>query len=130
MDGTGLRVLTEVEGVALRLLCERIVPGSVETGAVDYVDRLAFAMPAEELRSLRSAIAEVARATGDETAFERIVGSPSFELLRSLVIEAYYGDYTPDDFVGVSGWKAIDFAPPGAARLAKDWGFLDRRGTT
>ncbi len=129
MDDIGLRVLTEVEGVALRLLCERIVPGSVETGAVDYVDRLAFAMPAEELRSLRSAIAEVARATADEAGFERIVGSPAFELLRGLVIEAYYGDYTPDGFDGVSGWQAIDFAPPGATRLAKDWRFLDRRGS-
>jgi len=127
MSGAGLRVLTEVEEVALRLLCERIVPGSVETGAVDYIDRLAYAMPADELRTLRGAIAQVARAAGDEAGLERVVGSPAFGLLRSLIIEAYYGDYAPAGFEGTTGWQAIGFAPPQAARLAKDWSFLDRR---
>ncbi len=130
MGESGLRVLTEVEEVALRLLCERLVPGSVETGAVDYIDRLAYAMPADELRTLRGAIAELARAAADDGRFADLAASPSFGLLRSLAIEAYYGDYAPEGFEGTTGWQAIGFAPPAAPAGTKDWSFLDRRWPT
>ncbi len=127
MDEPELRVLTETEAVALRLLCERIVPGSAQTGAVDYIDRLAYAMPTDGLRRVRTAISELVRAVADDDRFESTVGSPSFALLRALVIEAYYGDYARDDYEGQTGWQAIGFAPPRAPVGRKDWSFLDRR---
>jgi hypothetical protein len=120
-------VLTEVEAIALGLVCERLVPGSTATGAVEYIDRVARALPATELRALRAAIATLARASGDEVTFAEHVDTPAFGRVRGLVIEAYYGDYAPAGHAGPSGWEAIGFDAPQALRLRKDWSFLDER---
>jgi hypothetical protein len=121
------RVLTEPEAVALGVVCDRMIPGSARAGAVDYIDRIARALPAADLRSLRAAIAILARVADDDAAFGAEVGTVAFGTLRGLVIAAYYGDYTPDGYSGPTGWQAIGFDPPQAVRLRKDWSFLDER---
>lgn len=123
------RVLTELEAIALALVCQRMVPDSVETGAVDYIDRVARALPASELRVLRASIAELARASDDTERFAALATTPAFGFVRGLVIEAYYGDYAPEGHTGPTGWQAIGFDAPQALRLAKDWSFLDERAS-
>lgn len=124
---TAPRVFPESEAIALAVVCERMVPGSVGTGAVDYIDRVARALPAAELLALRAAIAELARAADSHDRFADQSTTPQFGWVRVLVIEAYYGDYAPAGHSGPTGWQAIGFAPPQAVRLAKDWSFLDER---
>ena len=80
-----------------------MVPGSRAVGAVDYVDRLALAMPASDLLRLRAAIAALARAAADDADFRATVGTPAFGMVRSLVIEAYYGDYAAPGYTGPDG---------------------------
>jgi hypothetical protein len=120
-------VLTDLEAISLAVVCERMVPGSVEIGAVEYIDRVARALPAAELRYLRAAVAELARAADGDDSFAALAATPAFGWVRVLVIEAYYGDYAPEGHAGPTGWQAIGFDPPQAIRLAKDWSFLDER---
>jgi hypothetical protein len=129
MRSTVPRVLTDLEAVALAVVCDRMVPGSVETGAVDYIDRLARALPAAALRDLRASIAALASASHDEERFAALATTPAFGAVRRLVIEAYYGDYAPEGHAGPTGWQAIGFDAPQALRLAKDWSFLDERAS-
>jgi hypothetical protein len=127
MTTTMPHVLTELEAIALAIVCERMVPGSVATGAVDYIDRIARALPAAALRDLRAAIVDLAQAADDDATFAALSTTPGFGWVRVLVIEAYYGDYAPEGQAGPTGWQAIGFDPPQAVRLAKDWSFLDAR---
>jgi hypothetical protein len=127
MTTTVLRVLTEPEAIALGLVCNRIVPGSLATGAVDYIDRVARALSAAELRSLRGSIEELARTLDDQDGFAALATTAGFGWVRGLVIEAFYGDYAPADHTGPTGWQLIGFDAPQAVRLAKDWSFLDER---
>jgi hypothetical protein len=121
------RVFTEFEAIALDLVCERIVPGSVATGAPDYVDRIAQARSAADFLRLRAAIAALAAAVDDDERFAELVTQRDSAEIRGLVIEAYYGDYAPPGHTGQTGWQAIGFNPPQASRLAKDWSFIDER---
>ena len=50
--------------------------------------------------------------------------TPAFALLRALACEAFYSDFVAPGAAGPGGWNEIDFKPPLAARLDKDWSYL------
>ncbi|MEU6998438.1 GMC family oxidoreductase [Nonomuraea sp. NPDC046570] len=98
------------------LLCERLVPGAGRVGAAGYLARTARDRP------------EVAAAVATLTAADdlaALAGTPAFDLVRALAVEAYYGDYAAPGHTGPTGHDDIGFHPPQAARLRKDWSFLD-----
>jgi hypothetical protein len=45
-------------------------------------------------------------------------------LVRALACEAFYSDFVAPGAPGPGAWVEIDFAPPLAARLQKDWSYL------
>jgi hypothetical protein len=45
-------------------------------------------------------------------------------LVRALACEAFYSDFVAPGAPGPGAWAEIDFAPPLAARLQKDWSYL------
>jgi hypothetical protein len=45
-------------------------------------------------------------------------------LVRALACEAYYSDFVAPGAPGPGAWDEIDFKPPPAARLNKDWSYL------
>ena len=45
-------------------------------------------------------------------------------LVRALACEAFYSDFVAPGAQGPGGWEEIDFKPPLAARLDKDWSYL------
>ncbi|MFC1437090.1 GMC family oxidoreductase [Streptacidiphilus sp. N1-10] len=113
LGGTEARVLAR--------FCDLVVPGSVEVGAVDYIERALERMSLSEEDAVHAAIGVAAGAPTPE----RMVDTEAFETLRALAIEAYYGDYLAPGRPGPGGHAAIGFDPPAARRLRKDWGFLD-----
>ena len=45
-------------------------------------------------------------------------------LVRALACEAFYSDFVAPGARGPGAWEEIDFKPPLAARLHKDWSYL------
>ncbi|MFI6323606.1 GMC family oxidoreductase N-terminal domain-containing protein [Nonomuraea sp. NPDC050556] len=64
-------------------------------------------------------------ASRDVPAQDLSPGTPEFDRVRSLVIEAYFGDYAAPEYSGPTGHDAIGFHPPQAVRLRKTWDFAD-----
>jgi len=50
--------------------------------------------------------------------------TPEFALVRALAIEAYYSDFVAPGFAGPGAWAEIDFQPPRAVDLDRDWSYL------
>jgi hypothetical protein len=124
-DGTVLRTLDSAQAEALDRLCELIVPGSTRVGPVLYIDALLAQMPPQMQNAVRGSITslgEVARDGADALAAE--AGTPEFLLLRALAIEAYYSDFVAPGVQASGAWDEIDFHPPAAALLRKDWSYL------
>ncbi|MFI6294534.1 GMC family oxidoreductase N-terminal domain-containing protein [Nonomuraea sp. NPDC050790] len=94
---------------------DRLVPGSAGIGVTEYAERAAPPGLGAALESLGGA------------PLEEQVGSPAFDLVRAVAIEAYYGDYAAPGHTGPTGHEAIGFRPPQGARLRKEWDFLDER---
>ena len=113
--------LGETEARVLARFCDRVVPGSAGIGVVDYIERALERMSLSEEDALHAAIGVVA----DVRTPDRMVDTRAFELLRTLAVEAYYGDYLAPGRPGPGGHAAIGVNPPAAARLRKDWAFLD-----
>ncbi|MFG1925841.1 FAD-dependent oxidoreductase [Cryptosporangium sp. NPDC048952] len=109
------------QAAVLAELCDAIVPGSVATGALEYIERAVGGMSAAEEDRLHAAIGLLS--TGD---LGRLTGTAAFALVRRLAIEAYYGDFTPPGYTGPTPHETIGFTPPAAAHLRKDWTFLGR----
>jgi choline dehydrogenase-like flavoprotein len=106
----------------LTAACEAIVPGSAAIGAVDYIERGLRRMSSGQEDALHAAIGVIAGARTPDG----LIGTQAFEVVRGLAIEAYYGDYLAPGAPGPGGHAAIGFHPPAAARLRKDWSFLDQ----
>ena len=124
-DGTGLRTLDAAQADALGRLCELIVPGSTRVGPVLYIDALLAQMPPPMQDAVRGSIAnlgEIARAGVDALAAQ--AHTPDFLQLRALAIEAYYSDFVAPGVQAHGAWNEIDFHPPAAALLRKDWSYL------
>ncbi len=113
----------------VRALCELIVPGSSRVGPEVYIDALVARMPEEGRRAAIAAIdaLEQPAASGPETLAEHAL-SPEFMTIRALACEAYYSDFVAPGAAGPGAWEEIDFKPPLAARLAKDWSYLGVTG--
>ncbi len=63
-------------------------------------------------------------ATQGERALGERCLTPEFQLVRALACEAFYSDFVAPGAPGPGAWGEIDFKPPLAARLDKDWSYL------
>lgn len=120
-----MQVLDPTQASQVRAVCEALVPGCERTGAEVYVDALLARMPAQARAATLGAFQTLAgpAAEGAE-ALGALVLTPEFQLARALACEAYYSDFVAPDRHGPGAWSEIDFAPPQAARLSKDWSYL------
>jgi hypothetical protein len=124
-DYTGLRTLDAGQSAALERLCESIVPGSARVGPVYYIDALLAQMPPEHRDAVVASIERLGEiATGAADALAEHAATPDFLQLRALAIEAYYSDFVAPGVSALGAWEEIDFHPPVAALLRKDWSYL------
>ena len=124
-----MQVLDERQAERVRAVCERIVPGCARIGAEVYVDALLARMPASAREQALAAFdkLEAPAAAGTAELGEHIL-TPEFQMVRALACEAFYSDFVAPGAAGPGGWQEIDFAPPLAARLNKDWSYLGIAG--
>jgi hypothetical protein len=120
-----MHVLDEPMAATVRSVCEAVVPGCGRVGPEVYVDAVLARMPAAEREAALAAFADVGdcMSHGLEALAERAPG-PEFMVVRALACEAFYSDFVAPGAPGPGGWAEIDFAPPLAARLDKDWSYL------
>jgi hypothetical protein len=124
-DGTGLRTLDAAQVEALERLCELIVPGSARVGPAVYIDALLAQLPPPVQDAVRGSIESLDEIASDGVeALAAQAGTPEFLHLRALVIEAYYSDFVAPGRQATGAWDEIDFHPPAAALLRKDWSYL------
>jgi hypothetical protein len=118
-------ILDERRSALVRSVCELIVPGSARTGAEVYIDALLARMPDDARGGALAAFDALAEpaAVGASALAEHAL-SPEFQLVRALACEAYYSDFVAPGAPGPGAWAEIDFKPPQAARLDKDWSYL------
>jgi hypothetical protein len=124
-----MAVLDEHRRTVLRALCELIVPGSGRLGPEVYIDALLARMPPPAREAAIAAIdtLEQPAALGSAELAEHSL-SPEFMMISALACEAYYSDFVAPGAPGPGAWEEIDFTPPLAARLAKDWSYLGVSG--
>ncbi|MCD6672970.1 MAG: hypothetical protein LT106_08940 [Burkholderiaceae bacterium] len=53
--------------------------------------------------------------------------TPEFAVVRALAIEAFYSDFVAPGSKGPGAWTEIDFEPPRAVDLERDWSYLGIR---
>ena len=124
-----MQVLDDHRAAVVRSLCELFVPGSARVWPEVYVDALLARMPDDQRAPTVAAIdaLEPAAAGGTEALAQRAF-TPEFMLLRALACEAFYSDFVAPGAPGPGAWSEIDFTPPLAARLEKDWSYLGVSG--
>ena len=109
----------------LERLCEAIVPGSARVGPVVYIDALLSQLPQAPREGALAAIERLGEsARGGAEALAEHAATPDFLFLRALAVEAYYSDFVAPGVEAQGAWDEIDFHPPAAALLRKDWSFL------
>lgn len=114
---------------ALRSLCELMVPGSARVAPEVYIDALAARMPEGPRGAVLAAIHALERPAADGAdALAEHEFTPEFGLIRALACEAFYSDFVAPGAPGPGAWEEIDFKPPLAARLDKDWSYLGVTG--
>jgi hypothetical protein len=118
-------VLNDHRSQVVRSLCELIVPGSARVAPEVYVDALLARMPEDQREATLAAFdaLEQPAADGVEALAEHSF-TPDFMLVRALACEAFYSDFVAPGASGPGAWEEIDFKPPLAARLDKDWSYL------
>lgn len=118
-----LRILDERRAEGVGAACEAIVPGSARVGPVIYIDAMLAGMPPQQREAALHAIDAIATAiaAGVLAQQER---TAEFALVRALAIEAYYSDFVAPGFAGPGAWAEIDFQPPRAVDLDRDWSYL------
>ena len=118
-------VLNDHRSQVVRSLCELIVPGSARVAPEVYVDALLARMPDDQREATLAAFdaLEQPAADGVEALAEQSF-TPDFMLVRALACEAFYSDFVAPGASGPGAWEEIDFKPPLAARLDKDWSYL------
>jgi hypothetical protein len=120
-----MQALDERRSELVRALCELIVPGSGRVGPEIYVDALLARMPETERNATLEAFEALEPAVGGGAeALAEHSFTPEFMLVRALACEAFYSDFVAPGAVGPGSWEEIDFRPPLAARLDKDWSYL------
>ncbi len=118
-----LKVLDGQRAASAEALCERIVPGCVRTGAIVFVDAMLAKMPADARAAALEAIDTLSQADSLE-ALSAKAHTPEFALVRALAIQAYYSDFVAPGRPGPGAWAEIDFEPPRAVDLERDWSWL------
>jgi hypothetical protein len=120
-----MRVLDERTAVTVRTVAEALVPGCARVGAEVYIDAVLARMDDGSRGVALAAFAalEGAAAAGPEALGEHVL-TPEFGLARAMACEAYYSDFVAPGASGPSAWQEIDFSPPQATRLHKDWSYL------
>ncbi|HEY1592211.1 MAG TPA: hypothetical protein VGF81_10490 [Solirubrobacteraceae bacterium] len=118
-------VLDEHTAPLVRRLCELFVPGSARVWPEVYVDAVLARMPPAQRDQTVAAFEALAdpAAEGPEALAEHVL-EPDFMTARALACEAFYSDFVAPGAPGPGAWEEIDFKPPLAARLDKDWSFL------
>ncbi len=118
-------VLDEHRSEVVRSLCDLVVPGSARVGPEVYIDALLAGMPEDQREAMIAAFdaLEQPAAGGAETLAEHAF-TPEFMSARALACEAFYSDFVAPGAPGPGAWEEIDFKPPLAARLDKDWSYL------
>ena len=120
-----MQVLDEHTSELVRRLCELIVPGSGRVWPEVYIDALLARMPDEPRGQALAAIGALQQAAADGSeALAEHQFTPEFMMVRALACEAYYSDFVAPGAAGPGAWAEIDFKPPLAARLDKDWSYL------
>ncbi len=120
-----MRYLDEATAAAVRSICDTIVPGSARVWPEVYIDGLLAGMPDGQRGAVLAAVGELAGPAADgPAALAEHQFTPGFAVLRSLACEAFYSDFVAPGAPGPGAWSEIGFAPPLAARLAKDWSYL------
>jgi hypothetical protein len=120
-----LRILDVHPAETVEALCELIVPGSSRVGPVVYVDALLASMPPEAREGALEAIDALATAAASGAdALAEQERTPEFALVRALAVEAYYSDFVARGSDASGAWAEIDFNPPPATSLEKDWSYL------
>jgi hypothetical protein len=90
-----------------------------------YIDALLSRMPDGDRNFARGAIDTLAPALAEGTAaLGKHAQTPEFAIIRALACEAFYSDFVAPGAPGPGAWSEIDFAPPLAARIDKDWSYL------
>jgi len=117
-------VLDEQRAAVFEQLCELIVPGSARVGPALYVDALLARMPPPVRDQAVAALDALAPASESAEALAEHERTPEFALVRALAIEAFYSDFVAPGRDVDGAWAEIDFAPPAARRLRKDWSYL------
>jgi hypothetical protein len=122
-------VLDEHRSAVVRSLCDLIVPGSARVGPEVYIDALLGRMPQAEREQILASIDALAPpAAGGAEALGEHQFTPEFMAIRALACEAFYSDFVAPGASGPGAWEEIDFKPPLAARLDKDWSYLGATG--
>ncbi len=124
-----MRVLDEHTAGVVRTLCALIVPGSERVGPELYIDALLARMPDSQREQTLAAVAELEPSAADGAhALAEHALTPAFMTVRALACEAFYSDFVAPGAPGPGAWEQIDFRPPLAARLNKDWSYLGASG--
>jgi hypothetical protein len=122
-------VLDDQRAAAVRSVCEVLVPGSARVWPEVYIDALLARMPAEGREATLAALRSLEQAAaGGADAMAEQAFTPDFMLARALACEAFYSDFVAPGAPGPGAWEEIDFKPPLAARLEKDWSYLGVSG--
>ena len=122
-------VLDQQSSQLVRSLCELMVPGSGRVGPEVYIDALLARMPEPQRNATLAAIDALQAPAADGAAgLAEHQFSPEFQLVRALACEAFYSDFVAPGASGPGGWEEIDFKPPLAARLHKDWSYMGVTG--
>ena len=118
-DAEGVTTLDDSRTAKLEALCEAIVPGSARVGPVAYIDAVLGRMPPPVRDHAVASIdaLDPARLADQER-------TPEFAFVRALAVEAYYSDFVEPGRDATGAWAEIDFDPPAARRLRKDWSWL------
>jgi hypothetical protein len=124
-----MRVLDDDTAGVVNSLCDLIVPGSARVGPEVYIDALLQRMPDADRNQVLAAIDALSPAarSGAEALAEHQF-TPEFAAMRALACEAFYSDFVAPGASGPGAWEEIDFKPPLAARLDKDWSYLGVTG--
>lgn len=118
-----LRILDERQAEEVGAACEAIVPGSARVGPVVYIDAMLAGMRPQQREAALHAIDAIATAIAADVLAQQ-ERTAEFALVRALAIEAYYSDFVAPGFAGPGAWAEIDFQPPRAVDLDRDWSYL------
>jgi hypothetical protein len=122
---SAMLVLAPSRAALVATVCELLVPGCARVGAEVYVDALLARMPAGARDDALAAFEALeGPAAGGRTELAQHSLTPEFQLVRALACEAFYSDFVAPGAAGPGAWQEIDFSPPLAARLDKDWSYL------